>query len=58
VRAHPRRGQATTEWAVLLAVVVIAVVAAGWLIAGTFDVDMAALARRAGTVYASGDLGR
>lgn len=57
-RAHRRAGQATTEWAVLLSVMVIALVAAGWLVGSTFVNDMSALGSRAETVYASGDLAR
>lgn len=53
-----RRGQATTEWAVVVAVIVVAVVATGWLVAQTFPADMQGLGQRAAKVYASGDLAR
>lgn len=58
MRRLVRRGQATTEWVVLLSVLVVAVIATGWLLASTFTRDMAGLSDRAATVYASGDLGR
>ncbi len=53
-----RVGQATTEWAVVVAVIVVAVVATGWLVAQTFPADMQVLGQRAAKVYASGDLAR
>ena len=57
---HPlsRRGQATTEWMLLLSVLVIAVVAVGYGLAATFADDMDSLGRAAGEVYTTGDLGR
>ena len=55
---HARSGQATTEWAVVVAVIVVAVVATGWLVAQTFPADMQGLGQRAAKVYASGDLAR
>lgn len=58
MRAHSRSGQATSELMLLIAVVAVAVVAAGWLVAETFSTDMASLGDRAETVYTSGDLGR
>lgn len=58
MRVWSRRGQATTEWMLLISVVVVGVVATGWLVAETFEDDMADLGDRATTVYASGDLGR
>lgn len=51
-----RRGQATTEWMLLLSVIVIAVVAAGYGLAGTFQDDMDQLGQNASSVYTSGDL--
>lgn len=57
MRVLSRRGQATTEWMVLVSVIVVAVVAVGWLLAETFEDDMADLGDRATTVYTTGDLG-
>ncbi|MDP2304391.1 MAG: hypothetical protein Q8P18_00015 [Pseudomonadota bacterium] len=51
-----RRGQATTEWLLLISVLVVAIVAAGYGLAATFAGDMEKLGERTGTVYASGDL--
>lgn len=51
-----RRGQATTEWLLLISVLVVAIVAAGYGLAGSFAGDMQSLGERAGTAYASGDL--
>ncbi len=56
-RKAGRRGQATTEWMLLVAVVVVAVVAAGYGLAATFGESMEELGDGAGTVYTSGDLG-
>jgi hypothetical protein len=53
-----RHGQATTEWLLLISVIVIAIVAAGAGLAATFGEDMESLGERSGTVYASGDLAR
>lgn len=52
----PRRGQATTEWMLLVSVLVIAVVAIGYGLAETFQDDMDELGRNASSVYTSGDL--
>lgn len=53
-----RRGQATTEWAVLLSVIVVAIVAAGWAFVGPFIGQMDDFGKGAETVYASGDLAK
>ena len=55
---NTRRGQATTEWMLLVAVLVVAVVAVGWGLGATFQDDMESLGERAGTVYTTGDLAR
>ena len=53
-----RRGQATTEWAVLLSVIVVAIVAAAWVFVGPFIDQMGDFGKGAETVYASGDLAK
>jgi hypothetical protein len=53
-----RRGQATTEWIVLVAVLVVGVVAAGYAVTRTFGMDMGSLGQRAGTVYTTGNVAR
>jgi hypothetical protein len=53
-----RRGQATTEWMLLLSVVVIGLVAAGYGLTKAFGDGMGGLGGRASAVYTSGDLGR
>jgi hypothetical protein len=58
VRNNRRKGQATTEWAVMIAVIVVGVVAAGWIVAQTFPASMGSLSADAGRAYASGDLAR
>ncbi|MFN7144329.1 MAG: hypothetical protein ACK4YP_11170 [Myxococcota bacterium] len=50
-----RRGQATTEWMLLLSVLVLAIVAAGYALAKGFGDGMRSLSP--GNVYTSGDLG-
>ncbi len=56
--ALDRRGQATTEWAVLLAVIVIAIVAAGAVLVQTFPGAMEGAGAGASRAYASGELAR
>jgi Flp pilus assembly pilin Flp len=58
VRITGRKGQATTEWAVLVAVITVAVVAAGYLMAQTFPGTMGSVSDGAARAYASGDLAR
>jgi hypothetical protein len=53
-----RSGQATTEWMVVVAVIVVAVVSIGWVVAQTFPSDMEGLGSRAKRMYASGNLAR
>ena len=53
-----RSGQATTEWMLLLSVVIIALVAAGYGLVRVFGGSMEKLGDEAATVYTSGDLGR
>ncbi len=53
-----RSGQATTEWMVVVAVIVVAVVSIGWLVAQSFPSDMEGLGSRARRMYASGNLAR
>ncbi len=53
-----RSGQATTEWMVVVAVLVIAVVSIGWMVSQTFPSDMVGLGSRARRMYASGNLAR
>ena len=53
-----RSGQATTEWMVVVAVIVVAVVSIGWVAAQTFPSDMEGLGSRAKRMYASGNLAR
>ncbi len=52
----PQRGQATTETVLLIAVITIAVVAAGYGLAATFASDMESAGERAATVYTTGNL--
>lgn len=58
MRVHLRSGQATSEWMVLVSVIVVAAVAVGWLVADGFEDEMADLGERAETVYTSGSLGQ
>ncbi|MDP2314055.1 MAG: hypothetical protein Q8P41_14225 [Pseudomonadota bacterium] len=51
-----RQGQATTEWLLLISVIVVAIVAAGYGLAATFGSSMDRLGRGAGEVYTTGDL--
>jgi hypothetical protein len=51
-----RSGQATSEWAILVSVLVVAVVAAGWAFQEYWEEPMEDMAENAETVYASGDL--
>lgn len=53
-----RRGQASTEWMLLVSVVVIAVVAAGYGFVNVFGGSMDKLGDQAATVYTSGEMGR
>ena len=53
-----RAGQATTEWAVLLSVLVVALFAIGWILGGGFATDMQRAADGAKNVYTTGTLNR
>lgn len=53
---RPRRGQSTVEWMLLVSVIVIAVVAAGYVLVGTFGASMEDLGDAAGGMYTSGNL--
>jgi len=57
-RSAARAGQATTEWTLLLSVLVIAVVAAGYGLVSTFQSSMGGIGRGMGEVYTTGDLAR
>lgn len=51
-----RRGQSTVEWALVLAVLTIAVVAAGYAFVASFQTAMDSAADGMKTVYTSGTL--
>ncbi len=53
-----RAGQATTEWALLLSIFVIALFAIGWILGGGFATDMQRAADGAKNVYTTGTLNR
>ena len=57
-RRAGRAGQATTEWALLLAVFVVALFAIGWILGGGFASDMQRAASGAKNVYTTGTLSR
>lgn len=57
-RRAGRSGQATTEWALLLAVFVVAIFAIGWILGGGFATDMQRAASGAKNVYTTGTLNR
>ncbi len=51
-----RRGQSTVEWALVVAVLVIAVVAAGYALVPSFQIAMDSAGEGMKTVYTSGTL--
>ncbi len=51
-----RRGQATTEWIVLVSFVVVAVIAAGSLLGDTWGSTAREVGRRVAGVYTTGQL--
>lgn len=51
-----RRGQSTVEWALVVAVLVIAVVAAGYALVPSFQIAMDSAGEGMSTVYTSGTL--
>ncbi|MBN1334988.1 MAG: hypothetical protein JXB39_03410 [Deltaproteobacteria bacterium] len=53
-----RSGQSTAEHALIVAILVLALVAAGWMLAPRFVPAMQRLGQRAESVYTTGDLAR
>jgi Flp pilus assembly pilin Flp len=53
-----RRGQSTVEWALVVAVLCVAVVAAAYAFMPTFQDSMESAGEGMSTVYTSGDLAR
>ncbi len=51
-----RSGQTTSEYMLVIAVLVVAVVAAGWQLAPDFIESMTSLGERAETVYTDGTI--
>ena len=58
LRRTSHSGQTTVEYALVIAVLAIALVAAAWALVPLFVPAMQRLGDRAGTVYTTGDLAR
>jgi len=52
----PRRGQSTVEWALMLSVLVIAIVAASYAMVPSFRKAMEGAGSQMAALYTSGDL--
>ncbi|MBM4365180.1 MAG: hypothetical protein FJ102_03120 [Deltaproteobacteria bacterium] len=56
MRGSHRQGQSTVEWALVIAVICVAVVAAAYVFMPTFQDEMESAGENMSNLYTSGDL--